>query len=69
MCGIAGLLNLNGAPADPRRLGRMISTLLHRGPDANGVHAVGPAGLAHARLSIIDLEAGGQPMSTADGRL
>lgn len=69
MCGISGLLNLNGAPADPNRLGRMISTLLHRGPDANAVHVAGAVGLAHARLSIIDLQAGGQPMSTSDGRI
>src|SRR5580658_3793826 len=69
MCGISGSLNLNGAPADRNRLGRMISTLLHRGPDANAIHVAGVAGLAHARLSIIDLQAGAQPMSTVDGKL
>jgi asparagine synthase (glutamine-hydrolysing) len=69
MCGISGLLNLNGSPADPDRVGRMIATLLHRGPDANGVHVQGTVGLAHSRLSIIDLQAGAQPMSTTDGRL
>ena len=50
------------------QLDRMIATLRHRGPDASGVHISGPAGLAHARLSIIDLKSGGQPMSTVDGR-
>ena len=69
MCGIAGLLKLNGAQADPDQLGRMIGTLRHRGPDASGVHIAGGLGLAHARLSIIDLQGGAQPMSTSDGRL
>jgi asparagine synthase (glutamine-hydrolysing) len=69
MCGIAGLLNFDGSPADSERLGMMIATLGHRGPDAGGIHCTGEAGLAHARLSIIDLEGGAQPMSTADGKL
>jgi asparagine synthase (glutamine-hydrolysing) len=69
MCGIAGQLRLNGSPVDRDQLGRMIATLRHRGPDANGIKVAGAAGLAHARLSIIDLQGGGQPMSTADGRL
>jgi asparagine synthase (glutamine-hydrolysing) len=68
MCGISGSLNFDGAPADHYRLDRMISTLLHRGPDAHSVHVAGAAGLAHARLSIIDLQGGAQPMSTVDGR-
>jgi asparagine synthase (glutamine-hydrolysing) len=68
MCGISGMLRLDGGPADPDRLGRMIATLRHRGPDANGIHVSGAAGLAHARLSIIDLQSGGQPMSSVDGR-
>jgi asparagine synthase (glutamine-hydrolysing) len=68
MCGISGMLKLDGGPADPDLLRRMIATLRHRGPDANGIHVSGPAGLAHARLSIIDLTSGGQPMSSIDGR-
>ncbi len=68
MCGISGMLRLDGGPADPDRLERMIATLRHRGPDASGVHISGPAGLAHVRLSIIDLQSGGQPMSSVDGR-
>jgi asparagine synthase (glutamine-hydrolysing) len=48
----------------------MIGTLHHRGPDDEGVWHDGGCGLAHARLSIIDLSsAGHQPMSTADGRV
>jgi len=69
MCGISGVLKVDGGQADPNLLGRMIATLHHRGPDASGVHVSGVAGLAHARLSIIDLQSGAQPMSTADRRL
>jgi len=69
MCGIAGILKFGGGKAERDQLCRMIATLRHRGPDANGIHICGAAGLAHARLSIIDLECGAQPMSTMDGRL
>ena len=69
MCGIAGVLTKNGSPPTRDLLGRMIRQLHHRGPDAYGVEIDGPAGLAHARLSIIDLEGGVQPMASADGRV
>ena len=69
MCGIAGLLKFDGGEADPNLLGKMIAMLSHRGPDAHGIHTAGAIGLAHSRLSIIDLECGAQPMSTVDGRL
>ena len=71
MCGIAGFLT-TGAPRPGRdleaRLWRMIATVRHRGPDDEGVWTNGQAGLAHARLSIIDpTPAGHQPMASADG--
>jgi len=69
MCGISGVLKLDGSQADPHQLIDMLAMLRHRGPDASGVHVAGPAGLAHARLSIIDLQGGAQPMSTVDGCL
>src|SRR6202795_2855368 len=69
MCGIAGMLKFGGGHAERDQLCKMIATLRHRGPDASGIHISGAAGLAHARLSIIDLECGAQPMSTTDGRL
>jgi asparagine synthase (glutamine-hydrolysing) len=69
MCGIAGYLHLDDGPPERALLRRMISSLLHRGPDATGVHTAGPVGLAHARLSIIDLAGGAQPMATVDGKL
>lgn len=67
MCGIAGYVNLDGATANPSLLRRMIDRLRHRGPDAQAVRVCGPVGLAHARLSIVDLSGGAQPMAAADG--
>lgn len=69
MCGIAGILNLDGSPASPVILRRMSDAIAHRGPDGEGIHTDGPLGLGHRRLAIIDLSpAGHQPMATADGR-
>ena len=67
MCGIAGVISLDGRPAEPARLEGMIRTLVHRGPDDRGVFATGAVGLAAARLSIIDIAGGHQPISIADG--
>ena len=68
MCGIAGFTGADVVPALARPvLGRMIDTLAHRGPDAFGFHCDPGVGLAHARLSIIDLETGDQPMSNPAG--
>jgi asparagine synthase (glutamine-hydrolysing) len=69
MCGIAGLFNLDGAAVAPESLRGMIRMLSHRGPDDTGFHAENGVGLAHARLSIIDLAGGHQPMSNEDGSL
>jgi asparagine synthase (glutamine-hydrolysing) len=70
MCGIGGfLLSWARSPHNEleSRLWGMIATLRHRGPDDEGVWTDGQAGLAHARLSIIDLSpAGHQPMASAD---
>lgn len=62
-------MNLRESCADRAQLEGMIARLAHRGPDGTGFHLDGPLGMAHARLSIIDLEGGRQPMSTADGEL
>ncbi len=70
MCGIAGVL---GPPDDrPETIAAreaqaraMIGKLAHRGPDGIRVETVGGAALAHARLSIIDLEGGWQPLHAA----
>src|SRR4029079_10132342 len=68
MCGIAGYYRLPVAPEQRRDLlARMIGTLAHRGPDGNGIYVDGDVGLAHARLSIIDVGGGHQPMCNEDG--
>lgn len=69
MCGIAGLTNSYGGKPERESVLAMISTLAHRGPDASAVHCEEAIGIAHARLSIIDLEGGAQPMSIDHGRL
>ena len=67
MCGLAGYVGAGSAAGDGRAiLGRMIGTLAHRGPDGFGFHLDEGVGLAHARLSIIDLATGDQPMSGPD---
>lgn len=67
MCGIAGFYGTPGGALPPERLlDRMVASIVHRGPDAQGTVLDGPAGLAHARLSIIDVAAGQQPMANAD---
>ena len=66
MCGIAGIVSLGAAPAPSREaLLRMAGALTHRGPDEHGLYRDAAAGLAHTRLSIIDLASGQQPMSDA----
>src|SRR5215475_15910143 len=67
MCGIAGFVSLTGGSPDPEQLVRMIATLRHRGPDDRGVYTEGPAALAAARLSIIDVSGGHQPLSIDGG--
>ncbi|MCI0371714.1 MAG: asparagine synthase (glutamine-hydrolyzing) [candidate division NC10 bacterium] len=71
MCGIAGKLNFDRArQVEPDLLARMNAVMAHRGPDDAGVYCAGPVGLAHRRLSIIDLSpAGHQPMSNEDGTI
>ena len=67
MCGIAGFLAPAGVRADPAVLDRMVRTLAHRGPDAFGTHVDGPAALGIARLRVIDLVTGDQPIGNEDG--
>lgn len=66
MCGIAGIVKKAGAVVERPLLQRMIDMVHHRGPDAAGFHVSGCVGLAHARLSIIDLSGGHQPMHNED---
>ncbi|MDP2270263.1 MAG: asparagine synthase (glutamine-hydrolyzing) [Archangium sp.] len=71
MCGIAGIVSLGerGAPPSRELLTRMAGAMEHRGPDEFGVYRDARAGLAHSRLSIIDLSTGQQPLSNEDGTL
>ena len=73
MCGIAGVMNATIGGADlESALNRMKSALRHRGPDDSGIWISphGGIGLAHTRLSILDLSsAGHQPMQISGGRL
>jgi asparagine synthase (glutamine-hydrolysing) len=68
MCGIAGIVPLTPAVTPERPLlARMIGVLSHRGPDGTGFHVAPGIGLAHARLSIIDLATGDQPIRNESG--
>ena len=71
MCGIAGIVSLVSglAPATVEQLASMAAAISHRGPDEFGIYRDDDAGLAHARLSIIDLSTGQQPLSNETGTL
>lgn len=69
MCGIAGILTGGGPAAELAELKRMISAIRHRGPDEFGVYQDAHCGLGHARLSIVDLSTGQQPLANEEGTL
>jgi len=70
MCGIAGILTAPGAePPSFDTLHSMVAMLRHRGPDEYGYYRDERVGLGHARLSIIDLAGGAQPLSNEDGTI
>ena len=69
MCGITGLINLDGSSVSSVILKKMTDAIAHRGPDGEGQWIEGNIGLGHRRLAIIDLSpAGHQPMISADHR-
>ncbi len=67
MCGIAGIVALDGAAPLHADLVRMCDTLVHRGPDDQGYLVEGPVAIGMRRLSIIDLSGGHQPIFNEDG--
>jgi asparagine synthase (glutamine-hydrolysing) len=70
MCGIAGVVgNKNDFVADANDVHRMCQTIVHRGPDDEGIFARGRAGLGMRRLSIIDLSTGNQPIHNEDASI
>jgi asparagine synthase (glutamine-hydrolysing) len=66
LCGIAGFTHKNWAP-EPERIERATATLAHRGPDQRGVFRSSVLSMGAARLKIIDLQGGDQPIVTDDG--
>lgn len=77
MCGIADLYSFasrpfasgpspSDRPAKPGELNAMVAALHHRGPDGSNTYSDGPVGLAHARLAIIDVAGGAQPLANED---
>src|SRR6266446_5700523 len=66
MCGIAGIVNKDGAPVDRELLTRMNEAIRHRGPDDDGFYFSDGVGLAMRRLAIIDLAHGQQPIHNQD---
>ena len=70
MCGIAGIFNIHAKELPQEDLlGRMISILRHRGPEESGIYIDDNIGLGHARLSIIGLDDGTQPLCNEDETL
>ena len=69
MCGIAGIVYLNGAIAGPEDISRMLELIKHRGPDGEGRLLRDNIAIGHRRLAIIDLNTGSQPMSNENGTI
>jgi asparagine synthase (glutamine-hydrolysing) len=71
MCGIVGIFNRGGRPVDPEWLAELRDSMIHRGPDDDGLWLREPqrdVGFGHRRLAIVDLTAAGhQPMRNEDG--
>jgi len=72
MCAIAGIVDLRGQalfPGANEQVEAMVALMRHRGPDETGCLDLGQAVLGHARLSIIDLTTGTQPIGNEDGSI
>jgi len=67
MCGVAGIARRRPVGVAAELLERMASAIRHRGPDGFGLHVDDRVGLTNARLSVIDLARGVQPMTNEDG--
>ena len=69
MCGIVGYLNLrNDEPPSALMLRQMLAMIRHRGPDQFGIYLDEEIGMGNARLSIVDLASGQQPIGSEDER-
>jgi asparagine synthase (glutamine-hydrolysing) len=72
MCGICGVVQLDGAPRPvvaPEVLDRMTDAMVHRGPDDRGTFAEDGVAFGVRRLSIVDVAGGHQPFASEDGRV
>ncbi len=69
MCGIAGIFHADGARVEESLLHSMAGAMCLRGPDGEGFFHSEAFGLAHRRLSVIDLETGAQPLFNEDGSI
>src|SRR2546423_12702972 len=69
MCGIYGILALDGGAAPPDALRAMGRLTMHRAPDDEGAFAAGALAFGMRRLSIIDVSGGHQPLTNEDGSL
>mgnify|MGYP000216881232 FL=1 len=70
MCGIVGVFNrASGKAPGEGELSRMLAMIQHRGPDEFGIYLDGPVGLGNARLSIVDVGGGQQPISNEEGTM
>jgi asparagine synthase (glutamine-hydrolysing) len=66
MCGIAGITNTSGEGVDAQTIHQMCQTLVHRGPDDEGIFVKDGIGLGMRRLSVIDVAGGHQPVFNED---
>ena len=69
MCGIAGIARRYPTGVSVESLGRMAAAIRHRGPDGYGFYVGQRVGLAHVRLSIVDIDGGAQPLTNEDGQI
>lgn len=69
MCGITGIIRWGDALPRQSEIEKMTKALAHRGPDGEGTYVCDFAAIGHRRLSIIDLDGGGQPMANEDGTI
>ena len=69
MCGICGLINKDGNNVEVTKISRMCGSMVHRGPDDEGVFAFESFGIGMRRLKIIDLNTGNQPIHNEDNTI
>src|ERR1700749_1892028 len=67
MCGIAGMMTTDGSTPPPDAVTAMLDAMRHRGPDGHGRYEAPGIALAQARLAIIDLQTGDQPLFGPNG--